>query len=387
MLPSSVVTPKVAHMFSANWVYELKFQVYLVQFIVGLAVAAIIAPGVVYNWWHEDWLNREISPGKTLKAEMERMAFGEVISAAESKVSMPVMLWWTPFSATRGRKKCGKAECLFVKDKKYAEHPMTKAVFFYGSDFDPYDDLPLPKSIDQSWALLHEESPKNSMHFNHAALMNVFNHTSTFRRSSDLPLTLQYLETNATFTSKKFLVSIAEKNRLRREEGLAPVAFVQSNCDNPSGRDALVKELMKHVDVDSYGDCDNNKEFPTEWLRLPRSKDSDEMKRFIARYKFVVAVENAACTDYVTEKLWRALEVGSVPIYYGAPNVRELLPKRKSAVVVEDFKNVSDLAKFIRKLDGDDDAYLEYLKHKGKKSSNTVLRYVYLFQELFHKQF
>ena len=33
------------------------------------------------------------------------------------------------------------------------------------------------------------------------------------------------------------------------------------------------------------------------------------MKRFLAGYKFVVAVENAACPDYVTEKLWRALQV------------------------------------------------------------------------------
>ena len=49
-------------------------------------------------------------------------------------------------------------------------------------------------------------------------------------------------------------------------------------------------------------------------------------KRMSARYKFVVAVENAVCPDYVTEKLWRALEVGAVPIYHGAPNVREILP-------------------------------------------------------------
>ena len=61
-------------------------------------------------------------------------------------------------------------------------------------------------------------------------------------------------------------------------------------------------------------------------LKSPHSKDSDEMKRFLANYKFVVAVENAVCPDYVTEKLWRALEVGAVPIYHGAPNVMEFLP-------------------------------------------------------------
>ena len=28
------------------------------------------------------------------------------------------------------------------------------------------------------------------------------------------------------------------------------------------------------------------------------------------------------CNDYVTEKLWRTLIVGSVPVYFGAPNVK-----------------------------------------------------------------
>ena len=61
-------------------------------------------------------------------------------------------------------------------------------------------------------------------------------------------------------------------------------------------------------------------------MESPQLKDSDEMKRLLANYKFVVAVENAVCPDYVTEKLWRALEVGAVPIYHGAPNVRKFLP-------------------------------------------------------------
>ena len=55
---------------------------------------------------------------------------------------------------------------------------------------------------------------------------------------------------------------MAEKSRLRREGNLSAVAYVQSNCDNPSGRDGFVKELMKHVPVDSYGGCLRNKEFP-----------------------------------------------------------------------------------------------------------------------------
>ena len=47
-------------------------------------------------------------------------------------------------------------------------------------------------------------------------------------------------------------------------EGLAPVAYVQSGCDTPSGRDQWVKQFMKFVRVDSYGACLNNKEMPQD---------------------------------------------------------------------------------------------------------------------------
>lgn len=50
--------------------------------------------------------------------------------------------------------------------------------------------------------------------------------------------------------------------------------------------------------------------------------DTDDFRKFIARYKFVIAYENSVCNDYITEKLWRPLNLGVVPIYFGAPNVK-----------------------------------------------------------------
>ena len=44
--------------------------------------------------------------------------------------------------------------------------------------------------------------------------------------------------------------------------------------------------------------------------------------RWAARYKFTLAMENYACDDYITEKLWRPLRLGSVPIVFGAPNIK-----------------------------------------------------------------
>lgn len=50
--------------------------------------------------------------------------------------------------------------------------------------------------------------------------------------------------------------------------------------------------------------------------------DSDEFLRFVGQYKFTLAFENAVCDDYITEKLWRPLIVGSIPIYYGSPSFK-----------------------------------------------------------------
>ena len=54
-------------------------------------------------------------------------------------------------------------------------------------------DLPLPRS-NEDWALVHEESPKNNPLLSQTSVISLFNHTATFRTESDLPLTLQYLE-------------------------------------------------------------------------------------------------------------------------------------------------------------------------------------------------
>lgn len=47
----------------------------------------------------------------------------------------------------------------------------------------------------------------------------------------------------------------------------------------------------------------------------------EEFLHFISQYKFIIAIENAVCDDYITEKLWRPLIVGAVPIYFGSPTV------------------------------------------------------------------
>ncbi|XP_063309350.1 alpha-(1,3)-fucosyltransferase 10 [Pelobates fuscus] len=283
----------------------------------------------------------------------------------------PIMLWWSPLTGESGRLgQCERGTCFFTINRTYQENPMTKAFLFYGTDFN-IDNLPLPRKSYHEWALFHEESPKNNYKLFHPPAITLFNHTATFSQHSHLPLTSQYLENLQSLKSHQFMVPIQNKNMLRRR--LAPLVYVQSDCDPPSDRDSYVGELMKFIAVDSYGDCLHNRDLPDQ-VNNPSSMDDAQFYRILAQYKFILAFENAVCDDYITEKLWRPLKLGVVPVYYGAPNVMDWLPSNKSAIVANRFFSPRELAEHIKQMDTNDTLYMEYLEWKLQdRISNTKL--------------
>ena len=125
-------------------------------------------------------------------------------------------------------------------------------------------DLPLPRLRSHDWALFQDSEPSSNLLLSHPRVLGVFNHTATFKRQSDLPLVTQYLSSIEDIEDRRYLVATTEKNRLQREAGLAPIAYIQSDCVCPSDRDVYVAELMKHIRVDSYGKCLHNKDLPSK---------------------------------------------------------------------------------------------------------------------------
>jgi len=248
---------------------------------------------------------------------------------------------------------------------------------FYGTDFHSYD-LPLPRYDHEQWALFHEESPKNNYLLSHEESLNLFNFTATFKMASDFPLTSQYIESLSMITSKKFFQSTARKNELRLKRGFAPVMYVQSSCEAPSDRDSFVAELMKHIDVDSYGRCLNNKHLPPHIAEPVEGMIHDDFLSLVGNYKFVLAMENAVCDEYITEKLWRTINVGAVPVYYGSSklSVASWLPNgADSAIFISDFLDPTKLAAELLRIDADDGAYESYLLHKlSDRVSNVALK-------------
>lgn len=286
---------------------------------------------------------------------------------------LPVVLWWTPFTPyLRSERTCSVGACLFTQSRTEFTNPSVNvsAIVFYGSDFDLWD-LPLPRRRveDTLWALLHEESPKNNWMLSTPEGISLFNITATVSRYSHYPLTLHYLH-----TVERLLRPPRTPTHLKSRDGLGLVAFLQSTCNPPSDRDVYVAELMRHISVDCYGKCLHNRDLPRHLLN-PLTFGSEEVLDIMGKYKFVLSFENALCYDYITEKFWRPLYAGSVPIVRGSPTIRDWDPSitHPSIIVADDFSGPEALAKFLLELDKNDTEYNKYLSFKKNGVTNKLL--------------
>lgn len=126
-------------------------------------------------------------------------------------------------------------------------------------------------------------------------------------------------------------------------------AFISGRFDR-CGRNEYVRELMRHIEVHSYGSKLNNR-------KLENDIGAPSKMHAIRRYHFTIAFENAIAPDYVTEKLFQPQAAGSVPVYMGAPNVADVAPAPDSFINVEDYPGPAELAADLKRLASDPEAY------------------------------
>lgn len=153
---------------------------------------------------------------------------------------------------------------------------------------------------------------------------------------------------------------------IRTESKTKLMAWASSNClDIFWPRIDFVKELQKHIKLDTYGKCGN--------LKCPRF--NAECDQLMQSYKFYLSAENAECEDYITEKLWHnAFRRGAIPVVYGArkKDYKDLAPPN-SFIYAGDFNNISSLAQYIIKVDQSPELYEKYFEWR-KQGSLTVTK-------------
>ncbi|ELU18129.1 hypothetical protein CAPTEDRAFT_114338 [Capitella teleta] len=234
--------------------------------------------------------------------------------------------------------------------------PTADAILFRGRYLPSVDNLParLPH---QKWIFYETEPPHKTWIFVNLTNYNgMFNMTSTFSTDSHIPQVraLSYHRDGRIF-NKLHGEDFAAKKRKD-----VPVAWFASRCLTQSRREDYVKELQEHIKVDIYGKCGDK-----QCGSNTRNDDCDEtLLNAQGSYKFYLSFENCLCDDYVSEKIWKVMNLNVIPVVMGGVEYSNIMPK-DSFIDVRDFNSAKDLAKYISYLKNNDTAYNAMLRNKA----------------------
>jgi len=187
------------------------------------------------------------------------------------------------------------------------------------------------------------------------SMKNMFNLSMTYRHDSDIQMPYGYIVPRrppyptppyppqtwiqpdfSNFTSKK---GTTKPKKL--------VSWLVSKCRTVSQRMEFVSRLGKHIPVDQFGLCSGS------------YCDEACFNNVWTNYKFYLAFENSHCEDYITEKFWRALEEGVVPVVLGSGNYEKVAPPH-SYIHTKDFRSPAELAAYLLMLDQNATEYAKY---------------------------
>lgn len=205
----------------------------------------------------------------------------------------------------------------------------------------------IAKRPGQLWVAWNMECEAHYPHMNHPGLMDIFDLTMTYHRDADIPV--PYID----HSFETLLRGVPSK----KEDGNTLNAFVSSSY-NKSGRIEYLARLMFHMDVHSYGYLFRNRHIERDFGR-------ESKLHTIRAYKFTLAFENAVMEDYVTEKFFDPLLVGSVPVYLGAPNIEEFAPGDNCFINAADWSPAA-LAEYLTALARNETEYAKFFEWKSR---------------------
>jgi alpha-1,3-fucosyltransferase 10 len=206
-----------------------------------------------------------------------------------------------------------------------------------------------PRRPGQYWVAWCKEPTLKFPELTDPEFMRPYDFTMTYQRSSDF--WAPYLPPLAAWRQARH-ASLPQRSA-------TPVAMFQSSSINHSGRIGFAAELMRHIDVHSYGKILNNRALPGPDLRRATKHET------IAAYPFGLAFENSIETDYVTEKIYDCLLAGTVPIYLGTTDVAEFVPEG-SYIDANAHGGPKGLAAYLHHLLEHPDEYHSYLAWRDR---------------------
>jgi len=151
--------------------------------------------------------------------------------------------------------------------------------------------------------------------------------------------------------STDYFLNKREHNSTKFDDKFCLFAVSNGEC---KPRNYFYKELSKYKHVDSCGRFLNNME-----SIFPGNHGSKEFHNFISNYKFMICFENVSRPNYFTEKLINAYYNGTIPIYWGCPNIGDYINLDSILYLKPNFteNDVIELIDTIKFLDNNPEEY------------------------------
>lgn len=77
--------------------------------------------------------------------------------------------------------------------------------------------------------------------------------------------------------------------------------------------------------------------------------DLQRKRKVMSEFKFAICFENCIFPGYVTEKIFDCFLAGCIPVYFGAPDITDFIPK-ESFIDFREFGNYIKLDRFLREM-------------------------------------
>ncbi|XP_035277051.1 4-galactosyl-N-acetylglucosaminide 3-alpha-L-fucosyltransferase 9-like [Anguilla anguilla] len=251
-----------------------------------------------------------------------------------------ILIWMWPFGSAFALTSCSALlnidGCHLTSDRNMLSK--SHGVIFHHRDIrSDLSNLPPPqRPIFQKWVWMNIESPTNSGKI--PGLNSLFNLTLNYRQDADIPVRYATIVQTQDNNFK-----IPSKDKL--------VCWIVSNWNPSYKRVAYYNALKQLIDIHVYGRA------------FGKPVSNQDFDPTIASCKFYLSFENSIHKDYITEKLYNPLSVGTVPIVLGPSrqNYENFVPG-DAFIHVDDFPSPKELADHILILDKNEDQYHRYFE-------------------------
>lgn len=135
------------------------------------------------------------------------------------------------------------------------------------------------------------------------------------RNRINLPLFVYYsylYKFTDRFIKHTYNINRWEKSTIIQPIPEKAVCAIITNCHDDEGRREFLDRLNEVVPVDFAGSYRNN--VP----RIEHRFSSPEFVEEVAKYKFIVAMENSKNLTYITEKIMHGFAANIIPVYWGS---------------------------------------------------------------------